>query len=84
MDPQKPWEVPIGQPQAQPKLEQGMLEKLLQSLFGGQQPAPAPAPAAAPQGGGPVFSGDGLDELAEILKKQKQKAAILGGQPPPQ
>ena len=84
MDPQKPWEVPIGQPQAQPKLEPGMLEQLIAKLFGGgQQAAPVEQQAIAPEGGGPVFSGGDIDELAAILKRDRQKAALLGGQRPP-
>ena len=85
MDPQKPWEVPIGQPQAPPKIEPGMLEQLIAKLLGQGAPAPAPMPVPTPApAGGPVFGGSDLDQLAELLKRQKQKAAILGGQPPPQ
>lgn len=81
--PQNPWDVPItqGQPQAQPQLDPGMMQKLIKSLFKREAPVQAAPPQEA---AGPVFSGDALDELALVLKKQKQKQAILGGQVPPE
>lgn len=94
MPDQKPWDVPIGAPsQAAPPVDPGIMSALVKKLFGGGGGAPQQALGAVSpmlQGGaeqaasGPAFSGDQLTELMDILKKQKQKAAILGGQMPPQ